>query len=153
MPSKSPLFSFYVFFRITYEDYVTIKEMKEFQRKQIIRSVIYSVPFLIILAILAVFLARGAVRVVIKERESLKYARNLEEKAVALVLRKKELEEGIASLQTEDGIKNEIRSRFSVTQEGEYIAIIVDEKQSSTSTDAYVLSWYKRFWYAIIKGK
>lgn len=88
-----------------------------------------------------------------KERASSERAKDLEEKASALVLREQELREGIARLKTEEGIKDEIKERFSVTQEGERVAIIVDEKRSATSTDTFMPPWYKRFWDAIMGNK
>ena len=127
--------------------------MKELQKKQKIRRIIYSIPLLIVLSIIAFLLVKGAVRVTNKERESSERSRDLGEKTAALVLREQELREGIARLETEEGVKDEIKERFSVTQEGEYVAIIVDEKSVSTSTDTSLLSWYKRLWTAIIGSK
>ena len=124
--------------------------MKEFQGKQKIRRVIYSIPLLIVLSIVAFLLVKGAVRVANKERESSERSRDLGEKTAALVLREQELREGIARLKTEEGVKDEIKERFSVTQEDEYVAIIIDEKRSSTSTDASLSAWYRRFWDAIM---
>ena len=124
--------------------------MKELQRKQRIRRVVYSIPSLVILVVITFLLARGAVRVVGKERESAARTRALEERTIALVIREKELEEGVASLKTEDGIKEEIKERFNVTEEGERVAVIVDDQSVSTSTDSLDSSWYKRLWAAIM---
>ncbi len=73
-------------------------------------------------------------------------------KVAMLALREQELKENIARLKTEEGINNEIREKFSVTQEGEYVAVIIDDKKTSSSTDS-ALPWYKRFWFAIIGDK
>lgn len=124
--------------------------MKELQRKQKIRRIIYSFPSLIILSIIAFFFAKGAVKIIDKEWESSKRVKDLEGKAATLILREQELREGISRLQTEEGIKDEIKERFSVTEEGEHVAVIVDMKEISSSTDRSTLSWYKRFWIAII---
>ena len=70
-----------------------------------------------------------------------------------LVLRERELKEGIDRLKTEEGLKEEIKERFNVTQEGEQVAVIVDRKEVSSSTDSSVLPWYKRFWIAIMGEK
>ncbi len=124
--------------------------MKELQRKQRIRRIIYSVPSIVLLSLVAFLLAKGAVKIADKELESSARVRDLEVKAAALVLRGQELKEDIARLETEEGIKEEIKDKFNVTQEGEYIAVIVDERRSATSTDASELPWYKRLWIGII---
>ena len=124
--------------------------MKELQRKQRIRRIIYSVPSIVLLSLVAFLLANGAVKIADKELESSARVRDLEVKAAALVLRGQELKEDIARLETEEGIKEEIKDKFNVTQEGEYIAVIVDERRSATSTDASELPWYKRLWIGII---
>jgi len=125
--------------------------MKELQRKQKTRRILYSIPSLLILFIIATLLAKGAMEIIIKERESRERLTALKEKASALVLREQELSDGIARLQTEKGIKDEIKDRFSVIQEGEHVAIIVDERRSATSTEDSELPWYKKLW-AVLTG-
>jgi len=124
--------------------------MKEFQRKQIIRRIVYSIPSLIILLITAFFLVKGAVRVVDKGWESSERSKDLEKRAAALILREEELKGNIARLQTEEGVRDEIKEKFSVTEEGEYVAVIVDDRKVSSSTDGSTLAWYKRFWNVIM---
>ena len=127
--------------------------MKELQKRQRIRRIIYSIPSIIVLLIITFVLARGAVRVMNKERDSSERTRILEERAAALALREQELKEGIAYLQTEEGIKDEIKERFSVTQEGEHVAVIVDDRRASSSTDPSTWPWYKKLWVAIMGDK
>ena len=124
--------------------------MKEFQRKQIIRRIVYSIPSLIILLITAFFLVKGTVRVMDKGWESSERSRDLEKRAAALILREEELKGNIARLQTEEGVRDEIKEKFSVTEEGEYVAVIVDDRKVSSSTDGSTLAWYKRFWNVIM---
>ncbi|OHB09623.1 MAG: hypothetical protein A3H60_00735 [Candidatus Zambryskibacteria bacterium RIFCSPLOWO2_02_FULL_44_12b] len=127
--------------------------MKELQRKQKMRRIMYSIPLLVILLIFTFFLARGAVRVMVKERESSKRASVLKEKAATLVVREQELQGNIVRLQTEEGVKSEIREKFSATEEGEYVAIILDDRKVSTSTDPSLWPWYKKLWVAIMGDK
>ncbi|MDO8471331.1 MAG: hypothetical protein Q7S49_01850 [bacterium] len=127
--------------------------MKELQRKQGIRRIIYSIPSLIILSIIAFILTKGALGVMNKERTSSERSKDLEEKAAALILREQELREGVRRLETEEGIKDEIREKFSVTEEGELVAVIVDDQGVSNSADDSMLPWYKRLWIAIMGGK
>ena len=88
-----------------------------------------------------------------KEWTSSERLGNLEKKMATLVLREQELSEDIARLETEEGIKDEIKERFSVTQEGEFVAVIVDEKGVSSSTDNSTLPWYKKLWSVIMGSK
>ena len=90
--------------------------MKELQKKQKIRRIIYSFPSLIVFAVVAFFLVKGAVKVMDKEWESSERVKDLEAKAVTLILRERELRDGISRLETEDGVKEEIKERFNVTQ-------------------------------------
>jgi cell division protein FtsB len=112
----------------------------------------YSIPTLVLLGLAAFFLTRGAIRVLEKERESAELTRNLEEKAAVLSSREAELGREISRLKTEEGIKDEIKERFNVTEDGEYVAVIVDEKYQATSTPPARPPWYKRFWNAIIRN-
>ncbi len=130
-----------------------IRIMKELQKKQKIRRIMYSIPSLILLSIIAFLLAKGAVGVMDKKRDSSELSRNLSEEAVALTLREQQLKEEVARLQTEEGVEDEIRERFSVTQEGEFVAVIVDSRNVSTSTDTSMLPWYKRLWNVIMRVK
>ena len=88
-----------------------------------------------------------------KKLESSERAKDLEGKLATLILREQELREGISRLKTEEGVKEEIKERFNVTAEGEYVAVIVDRKEVSSSTDSSALPWYKKFWIAIMGGK
>jgi len=127
--------------------------MRELQRKQRIRRTIYSIPSIIILSIIAFFLVRGALGVMGKEWESSGRSKDLEKKAAALILREQELRESVARLQTEEGIKGEIKERFNVTQAGEYVAVVVDDPRASSSTNDRASPWYKRLWSVIMRSK
>ena len=127
--------------------------MRELQRKQRVRRFTYSLPSLIALFIITFFLAKGAIGIIGKSFESARRSNDLEEKAEALVMREQELKTSIARLQTEEGVKDEIKERFIVTQEGEYVAVIVDERKSDNSDERASLPWYKRFWIAIMGSK
>ena len=124
--------------------------MKTLERRQRIRRIMYSIPSLIILLIVAVFLIKGAARILNKEIKSKKDSQNLEKKVNMLITRESELKDKILRLKTEEGIKDEMREKFNVAQEGEFIAVIVDERRTSTSTDDLILPWYKRFWNVIV---
>lgn len=123
--------------------------MEELQRKHRIKQLLYSWPSLILIAIITFFLVKGAVGIMRIERESAGRVRELEADSKALALREEKLTQDINKLRTEAGIIEEIKEKFSVTREGEYVAIIVDERNKATSTDGTGISWIKRLWNAI----
>ena len=127
--------------------------MKELEKKQKIRRIIYSIPSLIILLIIAFLLTKGALGVMKKQWTRSERSRSLEERAAALVLREQELMESVRRLETEEGIKDEIREKFSVIEEGELVAVIVDDQGVSNSAGDSMLPWYKRLWVAIMGDK
>jgi len=124
--------------------------MKNFKRRQNIRRVLFSIPFLALFAALTLLFARGAIVVWDKERESAVRVKELEERVEALALRREDLENDISYLKTEDGIKDEIRQRFGVAQVGEHVAIIIDEEETLDPEGRGTIPWYKRLWHAII---
>jgi cell division protein FtsB len=125
--------------------------MKELQRKQRMRRILYSWPSLVLAAVITFFLVKGATGVMLKERKSAERVRNLESQAKELESRQGELESSIARLQTEDGILEEIREKFSVSREGEYVAIIVDEKKATTTVEQTTGERF-RGWWESLKG-
>jgi hypothetical protein len=123
--------------------------MKELQRKQFVRRVMYSYPSLIILVLLTLLLAKGAWGIFMKERESARVVRELEEKVEQVEGREAELEAAIARIQTEDGLIEEIKGKFSVTRPGEHVAIVVDERLKPTTTEESGESWLSSVWQGI----
>ncbi len=109
----------------------------------------YSWPILSILALVVFFLVKGAMGVMLKERESAGRLQTLESEAEQLEAREIELRSGIAKLQTQEGIMEEIKEKFSVTREGEYVAIIVDESLKATTTEKTGKSKFKGLWGGI----
>jgi cell division protein FtsB len=124
--------------------------VKELQQRQKIKQMLYSYPSLFLIAVLTFFLAKGASSIMAIERESARRAAALEAQSSTLALHEEELKGEVARLRTEEGIIGEIKDKFRVTREGEYVAIIVDEKKSATSSDNSGQIWYKKLWSAII---
>lgn len=123
--------------------------MDKLKRRQYARRLMYSYPVLLLLFALVIVLARGAVGIIGKQVESGEVAALEKERATALLARQEDLERKVERLKTEEGIKEEIRERFSVAAEGEHVAVIVEEKPATTTKEAAPLPWYKRFWNAI----
>ncbi len=121
--------------------------MLEFQKKKKIKKILYSPIVLIILALLVVFLIKGAWSVYKKESLSMQ---NLEKERIELeklLLREKSLASSLDYLKTDQGIESEIRSKFRAVKEGEKVAVIVDEQvptSSATTTQKHGF-WYNLF--------
>lgn len=121
--------------------------MLEFQNKKKIRKVLYSFTTLILLSIVFIVLLKAVWSVYKKERIS---SGNLEkEKLESLKLKERDkgLTDSILYLNTEEGIENEIRTKFRAVKEGESVAVIVDEQATrtpvtATSTNGF---WYRLF--------
>ena len=109
--------------------------MKELRDKQKFKNALYSIPLLALLAVVAFLLARGAASIMLKERESAQTLASLEEKNGTLKERQDELKVSIARLRTEEGIIEEIRSKFNVTRQGEHLAIVVEEGEKASTTE------------------
>lgn len=122
--------------------------MLEFQKKKQLRKILYSPIVLLILAIIFVLLFRGVWGVYQKAHlsaENLEKERNELEK---LALREKNLAASLDYLKTEQGVENEIRTKFRAVKEDEYVAVIVDPQASTTSTSTTTTKggfWYRLF--------
>jgi len=124
--------------------------MREFESRRRLKRRLYSLPVIVVLALLCVFSVKGAYSIIKKERESAKEAEALKLKFEGLGEREKFLEEEIRRLGTVGGIEQEIKSKFNVAQSGEYVALIVDDSSGEATTTPENLHWWERLWDAII---
>ena len=113
-----------------------------------IKRALYSWPALLVLSVATFFLAKGAVGIMTIERSNAARVKSLEQKTLELSLKEDEFKKSIAKLGSEEGILEEIKKKFSATREGEYIAVIVDERTKATSSEESA-SWYRKLWDAI----
>lgn len=123
--------------------------MRELEKKQRTKKRIYSIPVLVILLGLTGLLAKGTYGVMKKRQESAKHVETLKAKLVELEERKQELNKNIDRLSTPEGVDREIKEKFSVSKEGEEVAIIVDPKEPATSTEPIGQPFYKRWWNTV----
>lgn len=125
--------------------------MIEFQQKKKIRKILYSPIVLIILFIILAILLRSLWGVYEKERissENLSKEKNELEK---LSIREKNLARALEYLKTDQGIENEIRSKFRVVKEGEKVAVIVGEDATNTKRQLSTVSTTTpSLWYRIL---
>ena len=124
--------------------------MRELQRKQRVKKLIYSWPSLLLLVILSALLLKGAIGIFSKEHQTRVLVKDLESKAENLYNREEFLNLEIEKLRTQEGIIEEIKRKFSVTRRGEYVAIIVNEKSALPATGTTTLEWLKKLWQGII---
>jgi cell division protein FtsB len=120
--------------------------VKELERRQKIKRAVYSWPALAVVAIITILLIKGAFGIMKIERQSAARVKELENEASALAAHEGELEAQIERLKTPEGVVEEIKDKFSAVREGEYVAIIVDERVKASSTEENQDNWAKRAW-------
>jgi len=120
--------------------------MFDFQQKRKFKKVIYSRVTILILFILVLLLANSTYKIYQKERLSLADYNQTKKEYDSLNGRQTMLDSEIARLKTENGIEEEIRSKFSVAKPGETVVVVVDSS-SSSSTDENISnnSWWQNF--------
>lgn len=104
--------------------------MKDFQQRKKIRKILYSRNVVIVLGIITILLVRGAYGVMEKNIESKKNVVLLEKQLEEARNKNADLTKKISILNTDEGVESEIRQKFSVSKEGEQVAVIVDPKVS-----------------------
>ncbi|KKQ78211.1 MAG: hypothetical protein UT00_C0001G0096 [Parcubacteria group bacterium GW2011_GWA1_38_7] len=67
----------------------------------------------------------------------------MQAEVVALDKREEFLKESLEKLKTREGVEFEIRKKLNVATPGEGVAIIVDEEQSTTTSNQNISSWQK----------
>lgn len=123
-----------------------VKELRERQR---MRRFLYSWLSLALLAVMTFFLVKGAFGIIQIERKSAEKVSELEREAAELREREEELEAEIARLKTPEGVVEAIKDKFSVTREGEYVAIIIDERSRATSSKKESQGWLAGLWQGV----
>lgn len=98
---------------------------------------------LVILAILVLLAIRSTWSVYQKMTESSDQRRVVEQKSAELSAHDKELRGEIASIKTEQGLEQEIRSKFSVSKENENVVIVLDDPSTTAPTSTPKTLWQK----------
>jgi len=103
--------------------------MRNFQEKNSIhKRILKSVPFLIVLLIIIIFILINAYELFEKMQETDKDKKLSIEKLDLLENRKNVLEEDINELKTEEGIERIYRENYGLGKEGEELIIILEDK-------------------------
>jgi len=110
--------------------------MLDFQQKWKFKSFMYSKGVRIFLGILALYSLFSAYTVYQKKRQSDIDVHNAELRLLALSAKESVLLKEIDHLQTDEGLEEEIRSKYSVAKEKEKVVVLVEDEVATTTTVA-----------------
>lgn len=122
--------------------------MHDFQNRKRIRKIMYSPVTLALLLIILLIIVSGVWGVYKKSNISLENLERQRKEIGRLADREKALTTFIDFLKTEQGVENEIRTKFRAIKEGEKVAVIVENTASvaqATSTTISKSLLYKVF--------
>ena len=123
-----------------------IAYMFDFHEKRKMRSLLYSIPSLVLLGIIVFLLMYSVWGVFQKERETQTKKELRSEVLNGLLEREKEVKKEIERFNTKRGIEEEIISRFDVARPGEQVLILVDApKKGDTNTFGKQPNLFQRF--------
>lgn len=120
--------------------------MLDFQRKKKIRRTLYSPFVLIALAIVMVILSSGVFGVYKKAKLSKQNLEREKKELEKLAIREKTLASSIDYLKTDQGVEDEIRTKFRAVKDGEKVVVIIDN-QSTTTLPENKQASSTSFWY------
>lgn len=103
--------------------------------------------FLLLLLIFGV-LVNSTRKVYNKRQEAMQALTRMESELKELENRQETLTASLQRLQTEEGVKFEMRKKLNVAEAGESVAIIVEEELSEVASTTKVSGWqkFKGFW-------
>lgn len=122
--------------------------MLDFQKKKKIRKILYSPFVLITLFIITILISSGVISVYKKAKLSEENLEREKRELERLAIREKTLTSSINYLKTDQGIEDEIRTKFRAVREGEKVVVIIDNQPSTTSvinTSTTTSFWYRLF--------
>jgi cell division protein FtsB len=118
--------------------------MREFQEKKRFRKILYSKGTVLGLCILILFFGHATWNVYKKQAESAANALQAQNALQKLEERQKVLDAELKKLNSEEGIEEEIRSKFGVSKPGEQILIIIEDKKATTSAEEMQQTWWEK---------
>ena len=120
--------------------------MLDFQRKKKIRKTLYSPFVLVLLFIIMIILSSGVFGVYKKSKLSKANLEREKKELEKLAMREKILASSIDYLKTDQGVEDEIRTKFRAVKDGEKVVVIIDEQSTSTPIESEQAS-STSFWY------
>ena len=118
--------------------------MLEFQAKKRFRKFFFSKGVIVIMIILVILIARATWNVFKKEQASAANAAEAVHELAKLQNRQSLLTSEIGRLSTDEGVEEEIRSKYSVIKPGENMLVIVDKNATTTAPTARYESWWQQ---------
>jgi cell division protein FtsB len=124
--------------------------MLQFYQKRSLRGWLHSLPVVIILGFIIVFMMSVVYQRYSIEQEMVERREEAEANLAALEVRRVELEKKVEYLSNERGIEAEMRRNFDVARPGEQVVIILDDEKKSEIQPLQITTsddepWYK-FW-------
>lgn len=120
--------------------------MLDFQRKKKIRKTLYSPFVLVFLFIIMIILSSGVFGVYKKAKLSKANLEREKKELEKLAMREKILASSIDYLKTDQGVEDEIRTKFRAVKDGEKVVVIIDEQSTTTPVERKQAS-STSFWY------
>ena len=119
--------------------------MREFQERNRYKRLLYSRLGVIVVFILILFFSKATFGVYKKQHNSAANALQAKGELRKLEERQAVLDREVMRLQTEEGVEEEIRSKYSVSKSGENLLIIVDEEKEKPMPVQEKQSWWSKF--------
>jgi cell division protein FtsB len=119
--------------------------MLEFQAKKKVRKIFFSKAVIVIMILIVMLMTRATWNVFQKEQVSAANTREAERGLIKLKDRQNLLTSEVSRLSTNEGIEEEIRSKYSVIKPGENMLVIIDQNASTTHAQAARQSWWDSF--------
>jgi cell division protein FtsB len=118
--------------------------MREFQEKKRFRKFLYSKTMACILIVLILFFTRATWGVYKKQRETAANAMQAQNALQRLEDRQALLDREITKLKTDEGVEEEIRSKYGVSKPGEQVLIIVDTEKATSTQEELRQTWWDK---------
>jgi cell division protein FtsB len=114
--------------------------MLEFRQRRKVRRIIYSPITIVVLFVVVVVLAKATWNVYTKEAESRTYLDTAQAQLDNISASKSALTAEVTSLQTPEGVEENIHNQFLVVKPGEQVAVIVDGNNGDNSVESSTTS-------------
>jgi len=118
--------------------------MLDIQQKRKLRTLMYHRITLVVLALVVAVFLHSTWAVYSKKEESKLLMNSSKESLVKLKDRESQLSDKISRLDTEEGIEEEIRSKFSVAKDNEAMVVVVEGSEKATSSGKEKQSFWQK---------
>lgn len=109
-----------------------------------LQKVIFSIPFLLVLAALTILVLSSAWGMYQKKYATQRTVERLEAEEAELKQRRDIVANAALDISTERGLESEIREKFSVAKDGERVIVLIDDEDEAATTTPEDQSWWQR---------